>query len=327
VYLHYAIFNHSDDTPNCVKFMPENLANGKSGYKYNTKTTKQKNILNYSEVRTTRYIKKGEELTLHYLDPREVSHAHRRWHLWDQHRFDIGPNMKSGNERIKTMELVNNKFPVSSLTLNEDADTYHTEQAVTQLEELCNGIKTPLIAATEDRGNVYHALDESRKEAVIEAFERAKALELAAEELIQATIRNLNNENHIILIRCYRLHLDSSELLLRVGNNKLESIYLSNIQQINIMCRFVPNAKRLLSLQIQLLGDCHIDVARTYQDIAQVVATLLSVDPKRLFALGLDGMKSFNQCSFEEHRCQKEFERISTSYPRDVHKFLGNSSK
>jgi len=45
----------------------------------------------YSEARTTRYVRKGEALTLHYLEnPREVSHATRRKILWDQHRFDIG---------------------------------------------------------------------------------------------------------------------------------------------------------------------------------------------------------------------------------------------
>lgn len=74
----FAMFNHDED-PNCVKFRPTPEMESTSSERY------------YSEAQTTRTVKKGEALTLHYLEnPREVSHATRRKILWDQHRFDIG---------------------------------------------------------------------------------------------------------------------------------------------------------------------------------------------------------------------------------------------
>ena len=325
VYLHYAIFNHSDDNPNCIKFLPQT-----------TDTPSTSETQTYSEVWTTQHVRKGQELTLHYLNPREVSHATRRWHLWDQHRFDIGPSMSTSSSiqtNIKNMEIVQECFPTSSFqSINKQSDTYLAEQAVTQLEELCQEMKLPFIHLAESNNTKTEIMtfDSSQKEVIVETFERAKALELAAQELIHATIRKLKNPHHIILIRCYRLHLDASELLLRTSSTEnllldesgSSLIQLTKSQQMNIMCRFLPNARKLLSLQIQLLGSDHIDLARTYQDISQSIITLLSVAPKRLMGLGLDGLKTFHQCSMEENRCRKEFERLSALYPRDIDKFL-----
>lgn len=80
LYLHFSMFNHGED-PNCIKFRP---TVGDEGSAAAAST-------DYSEARTTRYIRKGEALTLHYLEnPREVSHSTRRNLLWEQHRFDIG---------------------------------------------------------------------------------------------------------------------------------------------------------------------------------------------------------------------------------------------
>ena len=76
LYLHFSMFNHGED-PNCIKFRPV--------------LEEDNTAAHYSEARTTRYIRKGEALTLHYLEnPREVSHSTRRRQLWEQHRFDIG---------------------------------------------------------------------------------------------------------------------------------------------------------------------------------------------------------------------------------------------
>jgi SET domain-containing protein len=59
LYLHFSMFNHDED-PNCIKHRPEEESEQKVPY-------------NFSEARATRFVKKGEALTLHY-----------------QHRFDIG---------------------------------------------------------------------------------------------------------------------------------------------------------------------------------------------------------------------------------------------
>ena len=123
LYLHFSMFNHNED-PNCIKFRPTgektSSVQGAGGY--------------YSEARTTRHVRKGEALTLHYLEnPREVSHATRRKILWDQHRFDIGDEYEykrfldatlnqtghlfNDNERgnhVYKSELVNGNFPLST---------------------------------------------------------------------------------------------------------------------------------------------------------------------------------------------------------------------
>ncbi len=81
LYLHFSMFNHGED-PNCIKFRPVALLSVEE---------EEDTAVHYSEARTTRYIRKGEALTLHYLEnPREVSHSTRRRQLWEQHRFDIG---------------------------------------------------------------------------------------------------------------------------------------------------------------------------------------------------------------------------------------------
>mmetsp|Transcript_7909 Transcript_7909/g.16483 ORF Transcript_7909/g.16483 Transcript_7909/m.16483 type:complete len:657 (+) Transcript_7909:103-2073(+) len=88
IYLHFSMFNHDED-PNCIKFRPS-LEEGNET-KVNNSDDNARKLPHYSEARTTRYVRKGEALTLHYLEnPREVSHATRRKILWDQHRFDIG---------------------------------------------------------------------------------------------------------------------------------------------------------------------------------------------------------------------------------------------
>jgi hypothetical protein len=51
VYGHLSIFNHSE-LPNCIKFSPND------------------GIL-YSEVRTVKHVKKGDHLTISYMNPRE----------------------------------------------------------------------------------------------------------------------------------------------------------------------------------------------------------------------------------------------------------------
>lgn len=88
IYLHFSMFNHDED-PNCIKFRPP--PEEWSETKKNNSDDIARKLPRYSEARTTRYVRKGEALTLHYLEnPREVSHATRRKILWDQHRFDIG---------------------------------------------------------------------------------------------------------------------------------------------------------------------------------------------------------------------------------------------
>ena len=48
------------------------------------------------------------------------------------------------------------------------------------------------------------------------------------------------------------------------------------------------------------------------------IQALLSNAPRRLLSLGLDGMRSFDDCSRMEHAYRKEKERIDRLFPKDA---------
>ena len=283
LYLHFAIFNHGE-IPNCLKFSPRQCGGN---------TTDDNGFECCSEIRTTRFVKRGEPLTISYLNPREVSHATRRQHLWDQHLFDIGDDVDSST--IRQFELVHGAIPKSSKKRRYDDTTYRIESVVSELEEQMDEINNAFSA-----GNF-----------VPEKVERAKVIEVAASsEVISSALQQLGNANHFLMVRCYRLHLDAAETLL----NADVAAGLTNSQKNNIMCRFIETARKLLDLQILYLGKHHVDVGRTYQDLSQGINTMLSRSPRKLLNLKLDGMKNFAQCSEEDHRCQREYERIRALY-------------
>jgi len=287
LYLYFSIFNH-DDNSNCIKYMPEKC-----------ERDEKKN----SELRCTKYVKKGEALTIHYLDPREVSHSTRRWHLWDQHRFDIGDNI---NVLLKKMELVGGFFPQSSvnrLTLPEDTKTKQIEATLTELEHMHRTARTLASPVKRKEDTI----------STVELLERLQVLEMEAFGLIDKSIMKLENDFHILLIRCYRLHLDYVELLLQIGVSQLKKKL-----QIDAMCRFLLSSKKLLDLQVFYVGKYHPDVARSFKDMAMGTRSLLTCSPQRLFALKLDKMENFHQCSIKENEYQKEYMRISNFYPNDV---------
>lgn len=297
LYLHFAMFNHSCNA-NCIKFMPENEVKGNSNQRY-------------SEVRTTKYVKKGEPLTLHYLNPREVSHATRRIHIWEQHRFDIGAQITGYDEELQVMDHVDGSLPSSSRDKQDhERTTFLVEKSLNDLQDLSRELK---IASST-------ASTLSNDEAV-EMFEHCKALEMAAEELIQASSDKLKNKQHLLLIRCCRLHLDCSEMLLRIGTTAgvlPPAMNLTHKQQLELMKKFVCTCHTLLSLQTQYLGRHHPDIARTNYDLAMGINSLLSRSPKTLFELNLPCLSSFNACQRFEGDCRKEHHRIDNLYPRDV---------
>jgi hypothetical protein len=296
LYLHFSMFNHDED-PNCIKYRPEEESEQKVPY-------------NFSEARATRFVKKGEALTLHYLEnPREVSHATRRKIIWDQHRFDIGDEdvflkYVHSPRNIYESELVGGKFPASTReeTTNdtEAPATVNIEKSLDDLEdiflEIQQTFKSNLLG--DDKSSY---------------FDRAAALELTLGELIIASNSALDNDNHILLSRCRRMHLDVIELLL---SNCSEN--LTNKQSVEMMARFLQSVQPLLEQQRKRCGNDHPDAARTYHDFAMGIQSLLSHSPKRLLALKLPEMLTLEQCSKMEHLCRSEKNRIEGLYPRDV---------
>lgn len=309
LYLNFAMFNHSED-PSCTKFRP--MEDGAESRRY-------------SEARTVRHVRKGEALTISYLEnPREVSHATRRKILWDQHRFDIGDEGQyrkfldssfNNNDRgncIFEAELVANRvFPLSSRDgpiKNHDGDgplTTNIEKSLDDLEDMLMELKS----TPKGNGNSSY-------------FDRTAALELTLWELATVSQSRLENKHHILLSRCRRLHLDAIELFLTECSSTLKDKQLADI-----LLRAMPNIKLLLESQTKRLGSDHPDVARTNQDLANAIQVLLSNSPKRLLALELRGMGTLNDWSRMENRCRLEKKRIESLYPRDVDDILESVKK
>ena len=278
VYKHVAMLNHAC-RPNCVKFLP---------------TSDQQK---YSEVRTTRVVQAGESLTISYM-PRIVSHASRRKHLWDQHRFDIGADYLKGD--VLKMEQVHNALPTSAVMKWD-------EESITHRIEL----------ATEEMENLHHETASAIADGDIsdQTWETTKAMEMSSLELYTRALEELQNNRHILLIPILSLHLETCQLVQRAPG-------LSKTTQLGIVCRLIVTARELLSLQESFLGTDHFDLARTNNDLAQAVAEVLSRSPQHLIKLDLPSLKTFNDWSRFQHTCQKEYERIKALYPEDATSFL-----
>lgn len=256
-----------------------------------------------------------------------MSHATRRRRLWDQHRFDIGDEVGYGrfldvnstktgrlyndNERghrIFESELVRGKFPSSTREGNDLDDASNDRD---------DGRRGDYVPTTL---NIERSLDElegmlvelGSSDADGTHFDRAVALELTIAEMIAASKSALGNDKHILLSRCYRLHLDVVEMILK----------LTHGQSVELIARSIPSAASLLESRRLRLGNDHPDVARTYHDLAMGIRSLLSNSPRRLFSLKLEGMSTLDDCSRMEHRCRFERDRIDGLYPRDVDDIL-----
>ena len=286
VFLFSAMLNHSD-SPNCVKFQPTNERP-------------------YSEVRTTRSVPAGDVLTISYL-PNIVSHASRRRYLWEQHRFDIGADMPKW---LREMELIGKQLPPSDPHISSSkvatTTTRRIEKAVSDLEQLLQDLSA---AISPNPGQAVE--------------QQTKVLEQAALELCASAEHQLQNEKHLLLIPCRRLHIDSCYLVLQFSslssNNRTDC--LTFLQRIQLLGRLVDSVQKLLPLQEQFLGTDHFDLARTHQDFFQAVEELLAKSPKHL--IGLTGVAmSVSAWSKLELQSRNEYNRIRALYPYDADKFI-----
>ena len=285
IFRYAAMLNHADQ-PNCVKFLP---------------TDDQK----YSEVRLTRTVSAGTPLTISYV-PRILSHASRRKHLWEQHRFDIGADLPP---RLREMEWINNmhQLPPSALNRWDDNSTTHRiEQSVAALEEMYRD------AAAEQ------PFQQQQQQSPSELFEKSKALELTVLELCAEATRQLQNDKHLLLIPCLRLHMDCCCDLVQRDPS------LRFADRVKLLGRLVITARRLLVLQTMFHGPDHFDIARTNLDLAQAIEELLSRSPKQLLSLQQDELGSLSAWSSLENSLRKDYSRIKALYPRDAHKYIGS---
>lgn len=288
LYCHVAMINHHCQ-PNCVKFLPNSKESDLSE--------------NCSELRTTRLVKAGECLTISYM-PKIASHAFRRQHLWDQHRFDIGVQMDAGLQR---MELIKSGLPSSSKEfVDENSTTFRVERSLAEFDML------------------YHSTEDSlssQSMPTAEAIEQAKSLEVSSLELYLEAKRQLENDHHLLLIPCLVLHLDACDLVLR---EDIKQTTLSHTQRCKLLGRTVATALSLVELQVAYLGKDHYDVARTNLDLSQSIHELLAKSPDFLMKVETHraDLNNFQSWSAFEHACQKEYERIKYLYPRDASRYL-----
>lgn len=272
IYRHVAMLNH-DCHPNCAKLFPE-------GNK------------SYSEVRTTRRVQAGESLTISYL-PRIMSHASRRKYLWDQHRFDIGAQLKGANLR---MELIGNDLPQSHVQKwEEDGVTNRVESTTLELEKMLDDIQEDI-----NSGDVAP-----------DTWETLKALEQTSLELYNEATQQLKNDGHILLIAILKVHVETCDQLRSAPS-------LSTAVQLGILSRQVWSIHRLIPLQLAHLGPDHFDLARTHLDAANGISELLSRSPKKLYDLNLPALKTFEQWSSLEHHSRQEHKRVKALYPHDA---------
>lgn len=275
IYLHLAMLNH-DSYPNSVKFVPTNT---------------------YSEVRTTRHVKAGEALTISYL-PNVMSHASRRNHLWDQHLFDITGDVP---DQYKVLELVGGSIPKSSTEKRDVSSvTSRIESTICALDGHFREMSALLLENRSTENPVW---------------EEAKALELASLELYTEAKAQLQNDRHVLLIPCLRLHLDLCDLI-QIGR------VLTPNQQVSLLFRIVTSCSKLIELQTLVYGKDHFDLARTYNELSQALAELLSTAPRKLVSQCFDGLDSVAACSTAEAKARKSFQRIRALYPNDAEQFI-----
>lgn len=156
-YLFMSMFNHSCQ-PNCTKFTPSDafiidrttsvLPSSNNNHQKTSSTT----LSCYSQIWTTQWITKGQELTLFYLHPRELSHATRRFRFWEQHLLDIDTeDTTSGPASVHNnlMEMVHGSMPssilppISTMLAQEEKQRRDATKTITLIGETTNSIIYP----------------------------------------------------------------------------------------------------------------------------------------------------------------------------------------
>lgn len=276
VYRHVAMLNH-DCHPNCAKLLPEGDQS-------------------YSEVRTTRRVEAGQSLTISYV-PRVMSHASRRKYLWEQHRFDIGAQLKGSALK---MELIGNDLPQSHIQRwEENGVTHRIENAIGELQTMLDDIRDDITS-----GSVAS-----------DTWKTLKALEQTSLELYQESTQQLKNPGHYLLVPILGVHSETCHQLYQAPD-------LSVATQLGILSRQMLSLHRLIPLQIADLGLDHFDIAATQLDFANCIRELLSRSPKKLYELNLSSLTSFQEWSALEHRARQEHLRIKSLYPHDAESMM-----
>lgn len=337
LFFYSAMWNHGEP-PNCVKFQP----------RVDPITTATTTITKtYSEIRTTRFVPAGEELTISYL-PNLLSYSTRRRILWMQHRFDIGPgpivdtilwDMEWVGHPDRCIPVSNQHWKITNTATNmiattsaNTSQTHHDQKCTNGRNKEDDGEEEEDDDDDDDDGyhdfckiverieNTVTELDDARQELLSVApklwtehhMAQAQALELTTLELCLQAMEQLQNPHHLLLIPCRVLHVECCDLVLSKDTS------LSINQQVQLMGRLVVSTHSLVKLQTLCHGPDHFDLARSYQDLSQSIAYLLGQKPRHLIEMGLEGLTTVQSWSVLENNARRQHERIKALYPYDV---------
>jgi hypothetical protein len=252
-YKYLCLINHSCD-PNCIKFSPT------------------QGTMGASQVWTTRFVPKGQELTICYCTPLEMPKQHMLEFLKTHHRFACACNACL--------------LPSNISTRSADGDDFFIEEYVQSIVSI---EKELLWQHAEDNLNnlkMYPAMllklqmilsDESMEKVMINCVESDKV--------------RLWSRGHQCIVDVSRRALETMDRMNndaahdgRVFKLQMKSKYLSNIDEkeaenISVVdfCSqtFLTHSVLLWDLQTKYLGNEHPSVATTLLDIADALQLLL----------------------------------------------------
>lgn len=268
--MHFSLFNHQCH-PNCIKFFP------------NPQSPDDQVA---SQVRTTRPIKAGEELTISYIEPCEQTRARRFKILKDQFGF------------LPTDSMVKDEL-IEKLKDSQEA----TPEILAQIESF------------EDRiEEIYQQIkDCTRSDDFMGDF---------PEELLPKAIA-LSEEMSAILDLRHILLLRSNKMLLELLHPKIAEPQQTRKkgrgktkQKSNFgasLVLYLKTAYEIYKTQLICLSRDHIDFATTYNDISMTIESLLAWDSQKLFA-EFPQWDSFEKATKFQFFCQKAFEKLDEMY-------------
>mmetsp|Transcript_4177 Transcript_4177/g.8410 ORF Transcript_4177/g.8410 Transcript_4177/m.8410 type:complete len:456 (+) Transcript_4177:27-1394(+) len=274
IYGFLSIFNHSE-SPNCIKFSPSEG-------------------VPFSEVRTVKPVKKGDHLTISYMNPREQSFSRRRKYFLSQHYFDV-------SIEIRDLPVIQ-KFDATNRSAEE---VENTEKSIDEFTKMHDEIK--LVNDEAGKANTAFAFEIKEKMAL-----KCRDLYAASEELRGAVFESF--DEHVIAIRCLRLHTNICAVMLDLAGTP-GKVLIDEMEGTNILCDFVKSTSKLLDLQKSYHeGDTHPDIGSTYLDLAEGISALLSKAPERLFALKIPRLSSLVASSKYESELRQRQNKIANLY-------------
>ena len=289
LYSKLTLVNHSC-RPNCIKFSPSSS----TGWA--------------SEIWTTRPVQKGEELTICYSEPLEMTSAAMRAALLTHHRF----------------ECCCTKCLATADTRNA-APTAAAVEAAGLLSRL-----------QDEAAMMEKELRYQKADGAVDILKTTRSMLTAAEGMIAAIVSTPEADpadRTGLLVRLHKLSANAAAALLeafeeinRSGGTGEHKRVKSSIAR-DAASNFLLHSLALRDAQTALLGDCHPDLAGTLLDVDQGFALLLEGDlfaqpAARQAVLAELAARSYAWASgralikAEWARCKREGQRIKRLYAR-----------